>query len=355
MKESNSAVEEDQIDVIALLKTIWQNKSIVVKTTVAFLLIGIVVALASPEKYEASSTFITAGTKMESSSLGSLAALAGVNLGSGGSGSEISTSLYPVIVSSTPFKQELLAQRIGVGLDSLTIKDYLLSKPKGVLFEILNVFFSATAAEVEQSQNTGTTIVEVSKQTKALFDYLDGIITLQVNEKEGYITLTVTEVDALITAQIAEHARGILQRRIIDYKTENSMVFYNYTKEQFLLKKEEFNAVQQELALFKDRNISIVNEQFQIKLQRLESEYDLINSVYSELAKQTEQAKLQLNKDTPVFAVIEPVMVPNQKSAPNKKLIVVICGILGVVLSVGFVLVKMPLTEIIHTISSNKL
>ena len=354
MKESNSAVEEDQIDVIALLKTIWQNKSIVVKTTVAFLLIGIVVALMSPAKYEASSTFIPAGTKMESSSLGSLAALAGVNLGSVGSGSEISTSLYPIIVSSTPFKQELLSQKITVANDSVTLKEYLLQKPKGVLSKITNVFSSA-AAEVGQHQNMGATIVEVSKQIKELFDYLDEILALQVNEKEGYITLTVTEADASITAQIAEHARGILQRRIIDYKTENSLVFYNYIKEQFLLKKEEFNAVQKELAVFKDRNNSIVNEQFQIKLQRLESEFNLINSVYSELAKQTEQAKLQLSKDTPVFSIIEPVVVPNQKSAPNKKLIVVIWGFLGVVLSLGFVLAREPLIEIVNAISFKKL
>lgn len=344
MKESNSAVEEDQIDVIALLKTIWKNKSIVVKTTVAFLLIGIVVALMSPAKYEASSTFIPAGTKMESNSLGSLAALAGVNLGSGGSGSEISTSLYPVIVSSTPFKQELMAQKIAVVGDSLSLEQYLLQKPKGVLSKIKNVF-SATASEVEQSQNTGATIVEVSKQTKALFNYLEEIITLQVNEKEGYITLTVTEAEASITAQIAEHARGILQRRIIDYKTENSLVFYNYTKEQFLLKKEEFNSVQQELAVFKDRNNSIVNEQFQIKLQRLESEYDLINSVYSELAKQTEQAKLQLNKDTPVFSIIEPVVVPSEKSSPRIVFVTIAWLLIGFVLGVFFVLGKDLLGE----------
>ena len=69
-----------------------------------------------------------------------------------------------------------------------------------------------------------------------------------------------------------------------------------------------------------------------------------------QLATQLEQAKLQVNKDTPVFTVIEPVSVPFERSAPKRSLIVVIWTFLGVVLSTGYILVKDPAIEIIASI-----
>jgi len=65
---------------------------------------------------------------------------------------------------------------------------------------------------------------------------------------------------------------------------------------------------------------------------------------------QLEQAKLQLEKDTPVFSVIRPVSVPVEKSAPKRSLIVVIWGFLAVVLSAGFALTRGPVNELLKEI-----
>jgi LPS O-antigen subunit length determinant protein (WzzB/FepE family) len=70
------------------------------------------------------------------------------------------------------------------------------------------------------------------------------------------------------------------------------------------------------------------------------------------LASQVEQAKLQVNKDTPVFTTIKPVTIPYEKSAPKRALIVITFLFLGFVLSTGYVLVKTPAIEIIKSIKS---
>jgi uncharacterized protein involved in exopolysaccharide biosynthesis len=89
-----------------------------------------------------------------------------------------------------------------------------------------------------------------------------------------------------------------------------------------------------------------------INLSRIESDLNIAQTVVQQLASQVEQAKLQVNKDTPVFTTIKPVTVPFEKSAPKRSLIVMVFGFLGIIASVGYVLVKEPLIEIIKSIKS---
>ena len=108
--------------------------------------------------------------------------------------------------------------------------------------------------------------------------------------------------------------------------------------------------MQDERAVFVDKNINISSSLFQNKLSRLESEVNISESIVQQLASQVEQAKLQVNKDTPVFTTIKPVTVPfKRSSAPKRSLIVITFAFLGLVLSIGYVLVKEP---VIATLSN---
>ena len=53
----NNLQTEDQIDIIALLSKVWYHKKSILKTVVIFGVIGIIVALSTPNKYTASSLF----------------------------------------------------------------------------------------------------------------------------------------------------------------------------------------------------------------------------------------------------------------------------------------------------------
>jgi len=86
------------------------------------------------------------------------------------------------------------------------------------------------------------------------------------------------------------------------------------------------------------------------KLQKLESEYQLQQNILFTLASEYNNNKIKLNKDTPIFSVIDEVSVPNERSEPKRVLIVIIHVFLGLVLSVGFVLGKAPLMNIIKEI-----
>ena len=60
---------EDQIDIVALLAKVWSQKKLVFRSVCVFGIIGIVVALSTPNQYTASSMFTpsSSGKSMGSS------------------------------------------------------------------------------------------------------------------------------------------------------------------------------------------------------------------------------------------------------------------------------------------------
>ena len=67
----------------------------------------------------------------------------------------------------------------------------------------------------------------------------------------------------------------------------------------------------------------------QIAQERLEREYELANTIYTELARQKTQVELQVKEDTPVLSVVQPVVVPFEKSKPKRAIILIAFTFLG--------------------------
>ena len=177
---------------------------------------------------------------------------------------------------------------------------------------------------------------------------------ISLNEKEGFITLQFSDENKLIAAQVAERAKQILQQRIIDFKSQSARELLVFTNRQFEENKASYERLQDSIAVFKDQNLNISSSLYQNRLDRLVRELNIASSVVEQLATQLEQAKLQVNKDTPVFTVIEPVTIPFERSAPKRSLIVIIWTFLGAVLSTGFVLIREPAYEIFQSIKKGE-
>tara|TARA_B100001059_G_scaffold229797_1_gene262931 strand:+ start:31 stop:1116 length:1086 start_codon:yes stop_codon:yes gene_type:complete len=356
--------KEEEIDLIAFIKSLWLKRKFIYKTTIGFAVLGIIIALLSPVVYTASSTFITqSGQKGSSSSLSGVASLVGINLGSGVSGNEIPPSLYPQIIESVTYKRALLDLPIAntSSNSSVILKDYLLKQEGGInvlgiikKYTIMLPFTILNAFKGEKKLNEKVLLNEmsVSLEEESLFNALDGILSLNLNSKEGFVNLSASMKDPVITANIARGAQEILQKSIIDYKIKNASEVLIFNQTQVDLKKIVFDSLQDKLALFKDSNINIVDSRFVNKLNSLESEFNLVNVVYQELNKQLEQSKLQVSRDTPVFSVIKPVTIPNVRSAPNRKKMVLVYTFIGFIIGCGYVLIKKPLLKIISEIKA---
>ena len=362
MSKTNNQIE-DEIDIVELLKKVYKEKKLIFKYSIISAIAGIIFALFQPNKYTASTTFIpqlSSDVKTGTSSLSGLASLAGINL-SGIEGSlEFPPSLYPQVVESVPFRLDLLSSNIQVNNEELTLRDYFLENKNsfnllgtvkkytiGLPSLILNFFRND-----EKSLSNTLSIYSLTEEDHELFEKLSDVFSLSVNDKEGFITMSFVDENKKVAAQVAQTAETLLQEKIIEFKVKSSKELLDFTTNQYNEKKNIFEKLQDERAVFVDNNINISSSLFQNKISRIESELNIAQTVVQQLASQVEQAKLQVNKDTPVFTTIKPVTVPFKKSAPSRSLIVIVFLFLGSVLSTGYVLVKEPAIEILKSIKS---
>jgi hypothetical protein len=109
LEKQRELMKEDEIDLIAIVRTLLKEKKVIIKTTLIFMVVGLLIALFSPKVYKSSTTILPQmASAKKGGGLSSIASLAGISLGSVGNGSEISPLLYEQIVGSTPFQKELL-------------------------------------------------------------------------------------------------------------------------------------------------------------------------------------------------------------------------------------------------------
>ena len=360
--KTNDSVVEDEIDLIDLLKKVYLKKKIILKASILSVLFGIVYALLQPNEFTSTTTFIpqlSSGVKTGGSSLSGLASLAGINIGSMESSSEFPPTLYPQVVNGIPFKLDLLSSEIIFANKVSNVKDYFLEEKSSFnIFGTIKKYTIGLPSLIlglfkDQKEYTNESkIYSITEEDKRLFQILENNLSLSINDKEGFITIAFTDSNKNVAAQITQISQNLLQKKIIEFKNKSSKEILDFAMKQYFEKKESYELLQDERAIFVDKNINISSSLFQNKLNRIESELSIAQTVVQQLASQVEQAKLQVNKNTPVFTTIQPVTVPFERSAPKRSLIVIVFGFLGIVISVGYVFVKEPLNEILKSIKS---
>jgi hypothetical protein len=354
--------KDGSINIIAILKIIWQKRIFISKATISFFFIGCLFALLSPEVYTSETTFVPQVTDDSSSAnnkLGSLASLAGINLNpKETTDSYLSPLVYIKIVDSEEFSLRLLNEEIiNSKGEKLTIKQYLLPKKS---------FFNFNPIKFIKKYTIGLFLINKPNEIKGdklenynfISDVDYGLIrffrskySIELNEKEGYIKVIANDKDPFISSQFVIKITKSLQSKIIEIRTNKINEGLEFSKEQYQLKQDEFDILQIKLAQFKDSNKSISTASFRSELQKLESEYQLQQNILINLASEYNNNKIKLNKDTPIFSVIDEVTVPNQRSKPNRKIIVLIFVFLGFFLTVFITVVKEPLLVLIKKIT----
>jgi len=293
-----------------------------------------------------------------SNGLGSLASLAGINLNQGSSTSDsyLSPLLYSKIANSDEFSLKLIEEElISLNGDKFSVKQYMLSDTNSS-FNLISFIKKYTIGLFLKNDNelkikeTVNGYNFISQEEFGLVKSFKEKFSIVLNQKEGYIEVIASDKDAFISTQLVKIVTKNLQSRIIELRTNKIKERLEYSKNQYELKQIEFNILQNNVADFKDSNKNISTARFMSELQKLESEYQLQQNILMTLASEFNNNKIKLNKDTPIFSVIDEVSVPNERSEPKRSLIALIYMFLGVVLSIGYLLAKEPLTGIIKNI-----
>ncbi len=351
MKNKKETYDKDFIDFIDLFSKIWVSKKFIIKITILFFLLGLIYSLTLQDIYRSSSIFYPHYEKNQNSdNLRNLAGLAGLNLNNESS-DNIPSSLYPKLIRSPIFKTKILLEKIIIDGNEISYRDYLIdnlsSHPIKEIIFFPYTFLSNTLSNKNNIVIKNSNILTFSNEDYKIHQYLEGILHLDINEKEGFVELSVDDKNPYVASQIAKIAKNILQESIIDFKIKNINETYKFISEQLKIAKKNFYVLQDSLAKFKDKNINIKSDLFLNQYSRIESEYNLSKNIYNDLALNKEKIAIDVRKNTPIFTVIKPVIVPNSKNSPNRSLIVIIFSIFGISLSIIWILFKNYILEII--------
>ena len=352
-----TAEEEGGIDIMALLRGLWDGRKTIFICLGIFLVLGLVAALSMQRTYSVTTVMVPQMGDAKSG-LGGLAALAGFDMGAASNNGELSPLIYPQIVSSVPFRLEMMHTPLHYQkCDTLiSMFDYAKAKyEKPSVFSYVMKYtiglpgvilgsLSSKPKEVTLPGGNGTDDgtpkpVVVSMDEYKMLQGMGQVISLDVDKKEGYITMHVNGSEPVQTAELALKAQQLLQDEVTRFRTEKSQSELEYIQARYDEAKAEAERYQMALAGSRDRMQNVVTTSSTVGKERLQSKFNVANTVYLEMAKQLEQAKMKVKKDTPAFSIIEPVTLPMRPSNSRAKTLI-IWVFLGVVVGCGIVLVK---------------
>lgn len=352
-----TAEEEGGIDIMALLRGLWDGRKTIFICLGIFIVLGLVAALSMKRTYSVTTVMVPQMGDAKSG-LGGLAALAGFDMGAASNNGELSPLIYPQIVSSVPFRLEMMHTPLHYQkCDTLiSMFDYAKAKyEKPSVFSYVMKYtiglpgvilgsLSSKPKEVTLPGGNGTDDgtpkpVVVSMDEYNMLQGMGQVISLDVDKKEGYITMHVNGSEPVQTAELALKAQQLLQDEVTRFRTEKSQSELEYIQARYDEAKAEAERYQMALAGSRDRMQNVVTTSSTVGKERLQSKFNVANTVYLEMAKQLEQAKMKVKKDTPAFSIIEPVTLPMKPSNSRAKTLI-IWVFLGVVVGCGIVLVK---------------
>lgn len=341
--------EEQEIDLIELAQKLWKERKFLLKGCGIAVVVGLIVAFSIPKEY--TTTVKLAPETQDAakkSSLGGLAATAGINLNTAAGADAISPDLYPDVVQSTPFLLDLFPVEVTDKKKELstTLYDYMSEHQRkawwgyivSAPFKALGAVMSLFSGDEEESE--GLNPYHLTKDQEEVVKALQERVSVSVDKKTLVITASVQMQDPVISAQMTKVVLENLQNYITNYRTQKVKQDLEFTQKVFGESRDAYYKAQRAYAAFEDANRNIISSSYRTEQERLKNEMTLTFNVYNTLAQKLEQDKLRVQEETPVYTVIEPATVPLKASSPKKALILVGFVFLALFGCIGYLFVK---------------
>ena len=293
-----------------LFTTLWNGRWIILTLVILFTAGSIILALTLPQIYTAQVTMLPQGETNNVGLLGKIASMAGTPVGGGGS----YEGLYQEILRSDQILDTLLDRRwdsLSIGENSSLYDIFELDKPSG---------------EDQKSR-----LAEF--RMKELLRYQ--VVSFQRNKINGYMKLKISvpedpplaaEIANFLVDKLDEHNRSFrigkareqkefIQSRLATVETELSQAEGNLT--EFLSSNQRYHS-----------SPTLVQRHGE-----LERQARAITSIWSELRRQLELARIDEQKQSVSVDILDIASVPVRRSKPDRPTIVVFGAFIGFMLS----------------------
>jgi uncharacterized protein involved in exopolysaccharide biosynthesis len=143
------------------------------------------------------------------------------------------------------------------------------------------------------------------------------------------LSINIEMQDPLVAAQITDYIVKNLSKYIIDYRTQKAKNDLQFINERHTEAEAKYIRTQQALAMYRDQNKFLTLESSRSEEERLKADFAIATGVYNTLSQQLEQAKIKVQEKTPIFKIVNPAIVPLEKSKPNITFIFMAMALLG--------------------------
>ena len=326
--EGTQEFEESSIDFKKIFADLLKHKMLYAKVLPIAFVLAAIYALAQPNYYNCTVKLSPemSGSK-STSGLASLASSFGVNLGTGGAGTEaLFPTLYPDLMNSVDFKTSLFHVPVTIEGDkeagekdcTMSYYDYLTKEQKSPWWSsaMKAVFsiFKSDSVKGEGKLDPFRLTLEQANVVKAI----DQKVVCDVDKKTMVITINVTDQNPVIAATMADTVKTRLQKFITDYRTSKVRVDLEYSKKICAETKARYEKARQLYAEFMDANNDIILATVRQKQTDLENEMQLQYNAYQQVAAQLLAAEAKVQEETPAFTTLQSATVPVLKAGPKR-------------------------------------
>ncbi|WP_372651081.1 GNVR domain-containing protein [Draconibacterium sp.] len=360
----NTAIinKKDYLEIKDLLLRLKQNRGILIKSAVIAFLAGVFIVVFTPKVYKTEVSLLAESNSNSPANglMGQLGNLAGFDVGglmgldmSGSNQSALTPDLYPEVVKSTTFLIDILQEKVYLPKDDLTVSvsEYLQEHTKPSISGWPGYALSLLKSKGEKKNIPKKNEGEPLNLSQADLDLIKGLgNTIEVNiiKSEGGITggdskiikVSVEQQDSYVSALLTEKVIASLKQYIIDYHTSKEKKDLAFIEARYQEAKARYFEKQEALANYDDSNVNVILASAKSRRDRLVTESTLASNLYKGLAQKREQAQILVQDKTPVFTVIEPAKVPQQKSKPKTIFTIISLTLIGLFAGTCIVLWK---------------
>jgi uncharacterized protein involved in exopolysaccharide biosynthesis len=358
----NQTGHEDGVDLVALMQGIrqwmqvaWAGRSLLLGTVTLAVAFGAIVAFGSTPEFTAYMKILPYRSPGAVSGISGLAAIAGVQLPSAPGAPIITAELYPDVVRTLEFRIAVAETPIGFSalgkptsfvtyftensrpsIINLAAK-YTIGIPR-MLRTMLRPAAPAVTAPHGDVQRTVLPVYD--REYLETVSLLEERLQIAIDKRTFVITMKGVMPDPYAAADLVRVGSNRLMERIIEHEARKAGEQLRFYEQQHLEKKVRYERTQRALAAFVDRNRILMSATAKIEQERLQREHDMAFDLFQYFSRELEQARIRKSQDTPVFAVLDPVAVPIDRSSPKRGIILILAAVVGVVAGMLLVVIR---------------
>ena len=354
--------DEMEIDLMDVLRKIISIRKTLYKAAGVGVIIGIIVYLSIPKQYTVNVTLSPemGGSKSGNGLVGIAASFLGSGVSSGDSSDALNASLSSEIVSSTPFLLELLSIDIPApdGNGNMVLDTYLddqsspwwnyvIGFPNMLVGGVKSLFSEGTLDTLENVGRRGT--LELSQEQNTKVNVLRNSVKASIDTKTAITNVSVSLQSPKVAAVVADSVVHKLQEYITDYRTSKVKDDCAYLEKLFKERQREYYTAQKKYAKYVDTHDNLVLQSVRTEQERLQNDMSLAYQIYSQVANQLQVARAKVQEEKPVFAVVEPAIVPLNPSGMKLMIYVIVFVLFSITTTIVWKFLVKNILKIIIT------